>query len=90
MDLKNTLAAVSLSAAIIVLWGLFFAPDPQQVKDSQLEKERSELLENEDAPKLIENEDIKEITRENAINKSERIVLLQTIGARAWPATDHD
>ena len=35
MDLKNTLAAVSLSAAIIVLWGLFFAPDPQQVKDSQ-------------------------------------------------------
>ena len=74
MDLKNTLAAVSLSAAIIVLWGLFFAPDPQQVKDSQLEKERSELLENEDAPKLIENEDIKEITRENAINKSERIV----------------
>ncbi len=26
MDLKNTLAAVSLSAAIIVLWCLFFAP----------------------------------------------------------------
>ena len=26
MDLKSTLAAVSLSAAVIVLWGLFFAP----------------------------------------------------------------
>ena len=39
MDLKNTLAAVSLSAAIIVLWGLFFAPNPEQVKEAQLEKE---------------------------------------------------
>ena len=44
MDLKNTLAAVSLSAAIIVLWGLFFAPDPQEVKEVQLEKERSEQV----------------------------------------------
>ena len=59
MDLKNTLAAVSLSAAIIVLWGLFFAPDPQEVKEAQLEKERSEQVQNEDAPKLIENEEIK-------------------------------
>ena len=37
MDLKNTLAAVSLSAAIIVLWGLFFAPDPEQAKKVQLD-----------------------------------------------------
>ena len=44
MDLKNTLAAVSLSAAIIVLWGLFFAPDADQVKKAQLENERNELI----------------------------------------------
>ena len=50
MDLKNTLAAVSLSAAIIVLWGLFFSPDPQQVKEAQLEKEGTELVNNDDAP----------------------------------------
>ena len=43
MDLKSTLAAVSLSAAVIVLWGLFFAPDPQQVKEAQLKKERIEI-----------------------------------------------
>ena len=42
MDLKNTLAAVSLSAAIIVLWGLFFAPDPQEIKEAQLNKEINE------------------------------------------------
>ena len=73
MDLKNTLADVSLSAAIIVLWGLFFSPDADQVKKAQLEKERNELINNEDAPKLIENEEIKLITRENAINESERV-----------------
>ena len=73
MDLKNTLAAVSLSAAIIVLWGLFFAPDADQVKKAQLENERNELINNEDAPKLIENEEIKIITRESAINESSRI-----------------
>jgi len=74
MDLKNTLAAISLSAAIIVIWGLFFAPDPQQVKESKLEKERNELINNEDAPKLIENEEIKLITRDSAINQSERVI----------------
>jgi len=73
MDLKNTLAAISLSAAIIVIWGLFFAPDPQQVKEAQLEKEKNELVNNEDAPKLIENEEIKIIDRATAINGTSRI-----------------
>jgi len=35
MDLKGTLAAISLSAAVIVLWGLFFAPSPDHVKKVQ-------------------------------------------------------
>ena len=63
MDLKSTLAAVSLSVAVIVLWGLFFAPEPQQVKEAQLQKEKNALVQNEDAPKLIESEEIKVITR---------------------------
>ena len=74
MDLKNTLAAVSLSAAIIVLWGLFFAPDPQEIKEAQLEKEINEQVQNEDAPKLIENEEIKVLSRDNAINQTDRII----------------
>ena len=74
MDLKNTLAAVSLSAAIIVIWGLFMQPSPQEIKEAQLEKEKNELIQNEDAPKLFENEKIKEITREDAINESERVL----------------
>ena len=38
-----------------------------------LEKERSELVNNEDAPKLIEKEEIKVITRDKAIDESPRI-----------------
>ena len=74
MDLKGTLAAISLSAAVIVLWGLFFAPSPDHVKKVQLEKERNELANNEDAPKLIEKEEIKVISREKAIAESSRII----------------
>ena len=32
MDTKNVIAAISLSAAVIILYGLFFAPDPQVIK----------------------------------------------------------
>jgi YidC/Oxa1 family membrane protein insertase len=34
MDTRNVIAAISLSAAVIILYGLFFAPpssDPKQV-----------------------------------------------------------
>ena len=74
MDLKNTLAAVSLSAAIIVLWGLFMQPSPEELKERQLEKEKSELIQNQDAPKLIENEEVKVISRESALVESERVI----------------
>ena len=32
MDLKNIIAAIALSAAVIVLYGLFFAPTQEQIK----------------------------------------------------------
>ena len=31
MDLKNIIAAIALSAAVIVLYGLFFAPTQEQL-----------------------------------------------------------
>ena len=34
MDTRNVIAAISLSAAVIVLYSLFFLPDPQTKKDS--------------------------------------------------------
>ena len=29
MDTKNVIAAISLSAAVIIIYGLFFAPNPE-------------------------------------------------------------
>ena len=33
MDTKNVIAAISLSAAVIILYSLFFAPSPKELKD---------------------------------------------------------
>ena len=38
MDTKNVIAAISLSAAVIILYSLFFAPPPPDPKQIQAEK----------------------------------------------------
>ena len=35
MEPKNVIAAISLSAAVIILYGLFFAPSPEEIKKIQ-------------------------------------------------------
>ena len=44
MDTKNIIAAISLSAAVIILYGLFFAPpspDPNQITNNDQKKKQS-------------------------------------------------
>ena len=38
MDTKNVIAAISLSAAVIILYGLFFAPAPKEINNLNQEK----------------------------------------------------
>jgi len=72
MDTKNVIAAISLSAAVIILYGLFFAPSPDQIKKSQqLKKDKTAL--NSEAPSLDINEKKKKISRNEAIKESDRI-----------------
>ena len=71
MEPKNIIAAISLSAAVIILYGLFFAPDPQQIK--KIQEEKKEIVQNSEAPKLDQNQEYSEITREEAIKDSERV-----------------
>ena len=40
MDTKNVIAAISLSAAVIIIYGLFFAPSPEQLNQKQLVNEK--------------------------------------------------
>ena len=42
MDTKNIVAAISLSAAVIVLYALFFTPEPIQRTESLSEKNKIE------------------------------------------------
>ena len=56
MDSKNVIAAISLSAAVIILYGLFFAPEPQQI--SQAQQEKNKIVESSEAPKLMDTEEI--------------------------------
>jgi YidC/Oxa1 family membrane protein insertase len=70
MDTKNIIAAISLSAAVIVLYSLFFAPEPAQRSNNLSEKNK---IENSDAPSLEQKETLIKISRDEAINQSERV-----------------
>ncbi|MDC3055130.1 membrane protein insertase YidC [Candidatus Pelagibacter sp.] len=74
MDTRNVIAAISLSAAVIILYGLFFAPpspDPKQVTNNDQDKNNLQLNE---APKIQQNIENNKISRSEAINKVERIL----------------
>ena len=71
MDQKNVVAAISLSAAVIILYSLFFAPEPQPRNQNVAEKNKTE--QNSDAPSLDQEEKVVEVSRAEAIEQNERI-----------------
>ena len=70
METRNIIAAISLSAAVIILYTLFFAPPPV-TQENLAEKNKTE--QNSDAPSLDQKENVTEISREQALGESERI-----------------
>ncbi len=52
MDSKNTIAAIALSSAVIVLYSLFFVPEKTATNQNLVEKEKIE--QNTDTPVLVE------------------------------------
>ncbi len=76
MDSKNVIAAISLSAAVIILYSLFFAPTPDQINQNQIQKERVEenkVAKDSDAPSLDLNEKITKLNRKEALEENDRI-----------------
>ena len=71
MESKNIIAAISLSAAVIILYTLFFQPDPRTVKQNLENKKKIQT--NTDTPALDQVETFSEITREEALIKDERV-----------------
>ena len=73
MDNKNLIAAISLSAAVIVLYTLFFQkpPDPNKIKKDVTQKTKT--IETTDTPTLEKNESSEKLTREDALIENDRI-----------------
>jgi len=71
MESKNVIAAISLSAAVIILYSLFFAPPPEEIKQNQVKKEK--VLNNSDTPTLDQDEKITQVTRKEALKENDRI-----------------
>ncbi len=71
MDSKNTIAAIALSSAVIVLYSLFFVPEKEPANQNLIEKEKIE--QNSDAPALEQKQILAQVSREEALNESERI-----------------
>ena len=71
MDLKNIIAAITLSAAVIVLYGLF-APTQEELNKIN-EKSKNEITQSTEAPTIDEKIEVKTVTREDALEKDNRI-----------------
>ena len=44
MDTRNVIAAISLSAAVIILYSLFFEPDPKLVTQNLTEQKKLKII----------------------------------------------
>jgi YidC/Oxa1 family membrane protein insertase len=74
MDTKNVIAAISLSAAVIILYSLFFAPPVVDQKNISNDINTSSQNSLSDAPSLAQDEKIIKISRDEALEENERIL----------------
>jgi len=73
MDTRNVIAAISLSAAVLILYSLFFVPeqDPNRVKKNTVEKTKT--IETSEAPSLEKNENFIKVNRKEALAQDARV-----------------
>ena len=76
MDNKNILFAISLSAAVIILWTLVFIPPPEEIKQNKINQEQvkqEQAQKSSDTPSLDQNENFTKLTRKEALTENERV-----------------
>ena len=71
MDTRNVIAAISLSAAVIILYSLFFQPDAAVIKQNIAEQKKIEN--NTDTPSLDKNDSFVKLSRTDALKENNRI-----------------
>ena len=76
MDSKNVIAAISLSAAVIILYSLFFGPSPEEIKQNKIQQEKiqqEKIQKSSDTPSLDQNQNSTKLTRKDALSENDRI-----------------
>ena len=76
MDTKNIIAAISLSAAVIIIWALFFGPTTEEIKQNKTNQEQvkqEQTQKSSDTPSLDQNENFSKQSRKEALAEEERI-----------------
>ena len=73
MDTKNVIAAISFSAAVLILYSLFFVEpvDPNKINKDPIQN--TKVVESSDAPALEQNENFSKLTRKEALGESKRV-----------------
>jgi len=72
MESKNVIAAISLSAAVIILYSLFFGPTPEEIKENQIKQEQ--VRKSSDTPSIDQNKNSTKLTRSEALIDNDRIL----------------
>ena len=77
MDTKNVIAAISLSAAVIIIYSLFFGPSTEEINQNKINQEQvkqEQAQKNSDAPSLDQNENFSKLSRKEALTENERVL----------------
>ena len=73
METKNVILAISLSALVIILYSLFFAPPPPDISDKKNILENAKENSDISSPSIDKEVDNNNLSRNDALNSNESI-----------------
>ena len=73
MEGKNLILAISLSALVLIMWSVFFAPPPPTIDKEQNKIEKTQKENDISSPSLESTKEIKAITRAESLKTTKRI-----------------
>jgi YidC/Oxa1 family membrane protein insertase len=62
-----------MSAAVIILWSLYFSPSPEEAERLKTQQEEKQLVQETESPKIEQEEKSESVSREESILQSDRI-----------------
>ena len=74
MEGKNLILAISLSAFVLIVWSIFFAPPPPNIDKKQNQKEKTQKKDDEiSSPSIDAKKETTVLTRAKSLKSTKRI-----------------